>query len=93
MHANFRAMPDPVPTPSVVLWTLDLPVLRCAAEWSPKGDWIAIPARAGTILVSPDGKRKRILRSRAFSAMTLVSRRNHPVMAWKEAIPNSGLLR
>jgi Tol biopolymer transport system component len=56
--------------PAEMLWTLDIPVLRCAPEWSPRGDWIAIPSKVGTMLISPDGKQHRVLRSRAFSAMT-----------------------
>ena len=56
--------------PGEMLWTLDLSVLRCVAEWSPRGDWIAIPGKEGTILVSPDGKQRRVLRKGAFAAMT-----------------------
>ncbi len=56
--------------PGEMLWTLDLSVLQCVAEWSPRGDWIAIPGKEGTILVSPDGKQKRVLRKGAFLAMT-----------------------
>ena len=56
--------------PGEMLWTLDLSVLQCVAEWSPRGDWIAIPGKEGTILVSPDGKQRRVLRKGAFSAMT-----------------------
>jgi len=56
--------------PVEMLWTLNLSVLRCVPEWSPRGDWIAIPSGEGTILLNPDGKQKRVLRSRPFSAMT-----------------------
>jgi Tol biopolymer transport system component len=56
--------------PAERLWTLDVSVLRCVPEWSPKGDWIAVPSKDGTVLISPDGKDNRVLRGRAFSAMT-----------------------
>jgi len=56
--------------PPELLWTLDIPVLDFVAEWSPNGDWIAIPTKAGTTLLSPDGKQTRVLRSRAFRAVT-----------------------
>jgi Tol biopolymer transport system component len=32
-----------------------------APEWSPSGDWIAVPSARGVELVSPDGKKQRVL--------------------------------
>ena len=35
--------------------------LSSAPEWSPTGEWIACQNREGILLVSPDGKRRRLL--------------------------------
>jgi Tol biopolymer transport system component len=56
--------------PAEMLWPLDTWVDSVAPEWSPKGDWIAVPTRKGLMLLSPDGKTKRIVRERAFGGMT-----------------------
>ncbi|HEY1340648.1 MAG TPA: hypothetical protein VGF59_24220, partial [Bryobacteraceae bacterium] len=56
--------------PPEMLWPLDISVLNSVVEWSPKGDWIAVAAREGVMLLSPDGKTQRILRKPAFTGMT-----------------------
>ncbi|MFN7935911.1 MAG: protein kinase [Bryobacteraceae bacterium] len=41
----------------------------CVPEWSPKGDWIAYSDAEGTLLVSPDGGKERVLRKPPFTAV------------------------
>lgn len=55
--------------PPAMVWPLDVSIFVAVSEWSPKGDWIALPARSGVTLVSPDGAQKRTLRSPYFRAM------------------------
>jgi len=50
------------------VWPLDVSLLLCTPEWSPRGDWIATASKEGAMLLSPDGKIRRILRKPAFSA-------------------------
>jgi Tol biopolymer transport system component len=52
------------------VWQMDLSVLLATPEWSPRGDWIATASQDGTMLLSPDGKSRRILRKPAFLAAT-----------------------
>jgi Tol biopolymer transport system component len=43
---------------------------ECLAEWSPKGDWIAVRSDArGIVLVSPDGKQQRVLRPTPYQSI------------------------
>jgi eukaryotic-like serine/threonine-protein kinase len=56
--------------PGETLWTRNLVVLQCVPEWSPMGDWIAVSTKDGVVLIKPDGKESRVLRTRGFSAMT-----------------------
>jgi eukaryotic-like serine/threonine-protein kinase len=58
--------------PPETIWPMDISVSVSnlgSSAWSPRGDWIAVPAKAGVMLVSPDGKNKRLLRKPAFGAM------------------------
>ena len=55
--------------PPESLWPIDVSLSDFEANWSPRGDWIAFWAKAGTMLISPDGKTRRLLRKPAFGAL------------------------
>jgi Tol biopolymer transport system component len=62
--AKIRATPGAMP---VILADVE-PWIYSGAQWSPAGDWILYPAAGGLDLISPDGKSKKMLTSRKFSA-------------------------
>ena len=55
--------------PPEMIWPIDVPMAAFSGDWSPRGDWIAVAAKEGVMLVSPDGKTKRLLRKPFFSGM------------------------
>jgi hypothetical protein len=70
--------------PPELLWPIEVSISDFEANWSPRGDWIAFRAKAGAMLISPDGKTRRLLRKPAFGAMawsrdgaTLYGRNDH----------------
>jgi Tol biopolymer transport system component len=56
--------------PPEMLWPLNISVLESVVEWSPAGEWIAAASKDGVMLISTDGKTRRILRRPAFRSMT-----------------------
>ena len=56
--------------PPEMVWPLDVSIFAAVSEWSPRGDWIAVPAKSGVMLISPDGGKRRVLRSPYFRSMT-----------------------
>ena len=55
-------------TGSPIVLADSAPGIRSQTHWSPAGDWILYPAADGLSLVSPDGKLRRVLTSRRFTA-------------------------
>ncbi len=58
----------PTPGASPVILADAQPWAFSVAQWSPAADWILYPAADGLDLISPDGKSKRMLTSRKFTA-------------------------
>lgn len=55
-------------SPPEMIHPVDIRISDAVALWSPRGQSIALAAAEGVLLVSPDGKQKRVLRKTRFAA-------------------------